>query len=136
MQAFSLAVHIPFVCFGLAFPVMVRFAEWRCRRTGDPLLAYARPAPVEAIFIAIYVYGWDRIAPRLRFLSGIPVAVAGVAGSFFVIAVNGWMNHPTGFTLRDGRAVDVHAWAALFGNPFLWREWVHITSPATSSPAS
>jgi len=81
---------------------------------------------VEAIFIAIYVYGWDRIAPRLHFLSGIPVAVAGVTGSFFVIAVNAWMNHPTGFTLVDGRAVDVHPWSALFGNPFLWHEWVHI----------
>jgi cytochrome d ubiquinol oxidase subunit I len=175
MQALSLAVHIPFVCFGLAFPVMVLFAEWRYLRTGDPLfrtlaqrwsrvmlalfavgvvtgtilsfelgllwpgfmaafgdvfgLGFALEGFsffVEAIFIAIYVYGWDRIAPRLHFLSGIPVAIAGVTGSFFVIAVNGWMNHPTGFTLRDGRAVDVHPWSALFGNPFLWHEWVHM----------
>src|ERR1043165_3727850 len=37
MQALSLAVHIPLVCFGIAFPVMVLFAEWRHLRTGDPL---------------------------------------------------------------------------------------------------
>src|SRR5207253_1640492 len=45
---------------------------------------------------AIYVYGWDRLAPRLHFLSGIPVAIAGVTGALFVISVNGWMNHPGG----------------------------------------
>ena len=37
MQALSLAVHIPLVCFGIAFPAMVLFAEWRYLRTGDPL---------------------------------------------------------------------------------------------------
>ena len=61
---------------------------------------------LEAIFIGIYAYGWDRLRPRTHFLSGIPIAIAGVAGSLFVIAVNGWMNHPTGFTLVDGKATD------------------------------
>ena len=37
MQALSLSVHIPLVCFGIAFPAMVLFAEWRYLRTGDPL---------------------------------------------------------------------------------------------------
>src|SRR5437870_9820047 len=37
MQALSFAVHIPLVCFGIAFPAMVLFAEWRYLRTGDPL---------------------------------------------------------------------------------------------------
>jgi cytochrome d ubiquinol oxidase subunit I len=175
MQALSLAVHIPLVCFGIAFPAMVLFAEWRYLRTGDPLyrtlarrwsrvmltlfavgvvtgtilsfelgllwpgwmaafgdvfgLGFALEGFsffVEAIFIAIYVYGWDRIAPRLHFLSGIPIAVAGVTGSFFVISVNGWMNNPGGFTLQDGQAVDVRPWSALFGNSYLWHEFVHM----------
>ena len=43
-----------------------------------------------------------------------PIAIAGVAGSFMVIAVNGWMNHPTGLPDRRGGVVDVHPWAALF----------------------
>jgi cytochrome d ubiquinol oxidase subunit I len=81
---------------------------------------------VEAIFIGIYVYGWDRLSPRLHFLSGIPVAIAGVAGSLFVIAVNGFMNHPSGFVLRNGRAVDAHPWSALFGNSYFWHEFVHM----------
>jgi cytochrome bd ubiquinol oxidase subunit I len=175
MQALSLAVHIPLVCFGIAFPAMVLFCEWRYLRTGD--LVYRTLARrwskvmlalfavgvvtgtilsfelgllwpvfmasfgsvfglgftlegfsffVEAIFIAIYVYGWDRLPPRAHFLSGIPVAIAGFTGSLFVISVNGWMNHPTGFRLEDGRAVDVHSWSALFGNSYFWHEFVHM----------
>ncbi len=58
---------------------------------------------IEAIFIAIYVYGWDRLPPRAHFLAGLPIVVAGFTGSLFVLAVNGWMNHPTGFDIVDGR---------------------------------
>jgi cytochrome d ubiquinol oxidase subunit I len=81
---------------------------------------------LEAIFIAIYVYGWDRLRPRAHFLSGILVAIAGVAGSMFVISVNAWMNHPGGFELRDGRAVNAHPWSALFGNSYFWHEFTHM----------
>jgi cytochrome d ubiquinol oxidase subunit I len=80
----------------------------------------------EAIFIAIYVYGWDRLSPRLHFLSGLPVAVAGIVGSTSVIAVNGWMNNPQGFTLSgSGEVTDVHPLSALF-NANLWHEEVHM----------
>ena len=61
---------------------------------------------VEAIFIAIYVYGWDRLPPRTHFLTGIPIVISGFAGSFNVIAVNGWMNHPQGFGVVGGRVID------------------------------
>jgi cytochrome d ubiquinol oxidase subunit I len=175
MQALSLAVHIPLVCFGIAFPALVLFCEWRSLRTGDPVyrtlarrwskimlalfavgvvtgtilsfelgllwpgfmaafgnvfgLGFALEGFsffVEAIFIGIYVYGWDRLSPRLHFLSGIPIVIAGVTGSLFVISVNGFMNHPTGFVLRHGRAVEVHPWSALFGNSYFWHEFVHM----------
>jgi cytochrome d ubiquinol oxidase subunit I len=175
MQALSLGVHIPLVCFGIAFPALVLFCEWRYLRTGDELyrtlarrwskvmlalfavgvvtgtilsfelgllwpqfmasfgnvfgLAFTLEGFsffVEAIFIAIYVYSWDRLSPRLHLLSGVPVAIAGVAGSLFVISANGWMNNPGGFRLDDGKAVDVHPWSALFGNSFFWHEFVHM----------
>jgi cytochrome d ubiquinol oxidase subunit I len=122
MQALSFAVHIPLVCFGIAFPAMVLFAEWMGMRTGDPVyrtvarrwsrivlalfavgvitgtilsfemgllwpnftatfgsvfgLGFAIEGFsffMEAIFIGIYAYGWDRLSPRLHFLSGIPI---------------------------------------------------------------
>src|SRR5439155_10696702 len=62
---------------------------------------------MEAIFIGIYVYGWERLSPRLHFASGIPVVIAGFTGSLMVISVNAWMNHPSGFRLHGGKVVDV-----------------------------
>jgi cytochrome d ubiquinol oxidase subunit I len=81
---------------------------------------------LEAIFIGIYVYGWDRLSPRAHFLSGIPIVLTGFTGSLMVISVNAWMNHPSGFTLRGGKVVDVHQWQALFANSYLWHELVHM----------
>jgi cytochrome d ubiquinol oxidase subunit I len=81
---------------------------------------------VEAIFIGIYVYGWTRLSPRLHMLSAVPIVLSGFTGSFMVIAVNSWMNHPSGFRLVGGEAVDVHPWAALFGNRYFWHEIIHM----------
>jgi cytochrome d ubiquinol oxidase subunit I len=81
---------------------------------------------LEAIFIAIYVYGWDRLSPRMHFLCGLPIVATGFLGAAMVIAVNGWMNHPGGFTLVNGKVTDVHPWSALFGNRFFWHELVHM----------
>jgi cytochrome d ubiquinol oxidase subunit I len=175
VQALSFAVHIPLVCFGVAFPAMLMFVEWLYLRTGDELyhvlakrwtkimvalfavgvitgtilsfemgllwpnfmatfgsvfgLGFAVEGFsffVEAIFIGIYVYGWDRLSPRAHFASGIPIVISGFTGSLMVISVNAWMNHPSGFRLSGGEAVDVHPVAALFGNSYLWHELVHM----------
>jgi cytochrome d ubiquinol oxidase subunit I len=175
MQALSFAVHIPLVCFGIAFPAIILFVEWLYLRSGDQMyrslarrwtrvmaalfavgvitgtiLSFemgllwpeftARFGSVfglgfaiegfsffmEAIFIGVYVYGWDRLSPRAHFRSGIPIAIAGFTGSLMVISVNAWMNHPSGFRLEHGRVLDVHPLAALFGNSFLWPELAHM----------
>jgi cytochrome d ubiquinol oxidase subunit I len=81
---------------------------------------------MEAIFIGIYIYGWNRLSPRAHFASGFPIALAGITGSLMVISVNGWMNHPSGFRLRAGKAVDVHPLHALFGTSYFWHELVHM----------
>ena len=82
---------------------------------------------VEAIFIGIYVYGWGRLSPRLHLLTGIPIVLTGFTGSWMVISVNAWMNHPSGFRLLpDGRVVDVRPWHALFANSYLWHELIHM----------
>jgi len=63
---------------------------------------------LEAIFIAIYIYGWRRLSPRAHLLSGVPVAIAGLGGTFSVVAANAWMNQPAGFVLGpDGRVAAV-----------------------------
>ena len=81
---------------------------------------------LEAIFIGVYVYGWRRLSPRMHFLTGIPIVITGFVGSLAVIAVNGWMNHPSGFRLEDGKAVDVHPFEALFENSYFWHELAHM----------
>jgi cytochrome bd ubiquinol oxidase subunit I len=81
---------------------------------------------MEAIFIGIYVYGWDRLSPRAHFWSGVPIVITGFTGSLMVIAVNAWMNHPQGFRMVGGEVVGVHPWNALFGNSYLWHELVHM----------
>ena len=70
---------------------------------------------LEAIFIAIYVYGWSRLSPRAHFLSGIPVAIAGIGGTFSVVAANSWMNQPAGYVLGpDGRVAAVAPLEVIF----------------------
>ena len=78
---------------------------------------------MEAIFIGIYSYGWDRMPPRLHLWTGVPIVIT---GSLMVISVNAWMNHPGGFRLVGGRVVDVNPLRALFGNSLLWSELIHM----------
>ena len=80
---------------------------------------------LEAIFIGIYLYGWDRLPARTHQGVGAAIGVAGVASAFFVVAANGWMNDPTGFHVVAGKVVDVKPWAALF-NSTLWPEATHM----------
>src|SRR3954452_4099408 len=54
---------------------------------------------VEAIFLGIYLYGWDRLPPKVHLRTLLPMMAAGVVGTFCVIAVNAWMNSPSGFRL-------------------------------------
>src|SRR5271168_4913258 len=75
MQALSLAVHIPLVCFGIAFPVLVLFAEWRYLRTGDSLYRVLAKR-WSRIMLALFAVGWERLRPRFHFACGIPVAIA------------------------------------------------------------
>ncbi|MDX6692223.1 MAG: cytochrome bd ubiquinol oxidase subunit [Solirubrobacteraceae bacterium] len=79
----------------------------------------------EAIFLALYVFGWDRFSPRTHLLLGVPVVIAGFLGSLMVISVNGWMNHPQGFDIVAGKVTNVDPWHALF-NAHLWHELVHM----------
>jgi len=84
---------------------------------------------LEAIFLGIYLYGWDRVPRAVHWLSGIGVAVSGTASGIFVVTANAWMNHPTGFRLEGGRVVDVDVWAAMF-NPGWLTECLHMTLAA------
>lgn len=68
----------------------------------------------EAIFLGIYLYGWERIPGRLHLFSGGMVALAGAMSGFFVLTANGFMQTPQGFTLMNGRLTDIDPVAAMF----------------------
>jgi cytochrome d ubiquinol oxidase subunit I len=80
---------------------------------------------LEAIFVGIYLYGWDRLSPRVHLLTAVPIIVSGVASAFFVVCANAWMNQPRGFRLVDGAVTEVRPWAAMF-NPATPPETIHM----------
>ncbi len=80
---------------------------------------------VEAIFLGIYLYGWGRMPPRRHLLMVVPMAVAGVVGTFCVISVNAWMNAPAGFRIVDGEVTSVDPWAAMF-NDIVFLQFAHM----------
>jgi cytochrome d ubiquinol oxidase subunit I len=81
---------------------------------------------VEAIFLAIYIYGWKRLSGWAHFWSGVPMVITGIGGAFAVVAANSWMNQPQGFTLdAAGKVVDVNPVDVLF-NPATGYEVPHM----------
>ena len=82
---------------------------------------------LEAIFLGIYLYGWD-------WLSGVPVAISGIASAFFIVTANAWMNVPRGFTLRHGHITHIDPVAALF-NPAWPTETAHMVIGALLATA-
>ena len=67
----------------------------------------------EAIFLGIYLYGWDRVPRGVHLASGVIVLVCGVASGAFVVTANAWMNHPVGFEWDGQELLSVDPWAVL-----------------------
>ena len=71
---------------------------------------------LEAIFVAIYIFGWKRLSPWAHFWSGVPIVICGIGGAFSVVAVNSWMNQPQGFKISGGEVTDVEPLKVIFNN--------------------
>jgi cytochrome d ubiquinol oxidase subunit I len=84
---------------------------------------------LEAIALGLYLYGWDRLRPRVHLATGVGVLVAGVASGVFVIAANAWMNQPTGCRFENGRFVDIDPVAAMC-NPMWLPQALHMVLAA------
>ena len=83
----------------------------------------------EAIFIGVYLYGWNRLPPIWHWVSGIIVAVSGIFSGIFVVTANAWMNAPTGFKMVDGKFTAIDPIAAML-NPASFHEVLHMTLAA------
>ncbi|MFF7920852.1 cytochrome ubiquinol oxidase subunit I [Streptomyces mirabilis] len=80
---------------------------------------------LEAILIAIYLYGWRRLKPWTHFWLGLPLPLAALMGAFGIVAANAWMNTPRGFTLdASGKPVNVDVRRAVF-TPMFGPEYWH-----------
>lgn len=72
---------------------------------------------IEAIFLGLYLYGWDRLSPRAHWLCGWPVALGGAASGVVVLATVSWMQSPAGFALGPGGELVDHDPVAAVLNP-------------------
>src|SRR5918996_3808000 len=116
---------------GLLWP---RFMDFAGAIIGLPFALEGFAFFVEAIFLGIYLYGWQRVPPAWHLFAGVMVSLAGAASAIFVVSVNGWMNTPIGFRLEGGKAVDIDPIVAMF-NPAWVPEAIHMTLAAYAATA-
>ncbi len=111
---------------GLLWPAFMRYAGGII---GLPFSLEGFAFFIEAIFIGLYLYGWDRLSERAHWLCGIPIVISGAASAGFVTTANAWMNMPTGFRIVHGTIVDVQPFVAMLSAPWLV-EVIHTTLAA------
>ncbi len=98
---------------GLLWPT---FMEWAGPIIGPAFAIEGFAFFTEAIFLGIYLYGWQKVSPRAHLAAGGVVVISGIVSGVVVVMANGWMNTPTGFTLLNGRPSNIDPIVALF-NP-------------------
>ncbi|MCA9713304.1 MAG: cytochrome ubiquinol oxidase subunit I [Myxococcales bacterium] len=111
---------------GLLWPEFMRHAG---PLVGMPFSLEGFAFFLEAIFLGLYLYGWDKLSPRVHLLTGVGVALCGLTSAVFVTAVNAWMNNPVGYSVRGGQLVDIEPWAVMRNPTFLY-EAVHVALSA------
>ena len=111
---------------GLLWPKFMAFAG---AIIGMPFSLEGFAFFTEAIFLGIYLYGWERISPFQHWLAGILVAISGAVSGIFVVTANAWMNTPAGFTLVNGQVTQIDPIAAML-NPATVHEVLHMTLAA------
>ena len=107
---------------GLLWP---RFMEKAGPIFGMPFSWEGTAFFLEAIALGIFLYGWDRLNPRLHWLSGLAVGVSGFVSGVFVLSANAWMNAPQGFDWNNGKPTSIDPVAAMF-NPAWLQQSVHM----------
>jgi cytochrome d ubiquinol oxidase subunit I len=111
---------------GLLWP---RFMQLAGAIIGMPFSLEGFAFFTEAVFLGVYLYGWERISPRAHLAAGVMVAASGALSGIFVVIANAWMNAPTGFELVNGQAVNVNPLAAM-ANPAALSQTIHMTLAA------
>jgi cytochrome d ubiquinol oxidase subunit I len=108
---------------GLLWPGFMRYAG---ALIGMPFSLEGFAFFLEAIFLGIYLYGWERVGPRAHLAAGVVVALSGAASAVFVVMVNAWMNTPTGFTLDASGAFATIDPVAGMRSPAAFQQALHM----------
>jgi cytochrome d ubiquinol oxidase subunit I len=111
------------------------FSQFAGGITG-PLLTYEVLTAffLEAGFLGVALFGWNKVGPGLHFLATIMVAAGTLISATWILASNSWMQTPQGFQVIDGRAVPVD-WIKVIFNPSFPYRLVHMTLAAYLSTA-
>jgi cytochrome d ubiquinol oxidase subunit I len=84
---------------------------------------------LEATFLGIMLFGWDRVSPNLHVLSAILVALGTSLSAFWILSANSWMQTPDGFEMRNGVAYPV-SWFHIIFNPSFPYRFAHMFTAA------
>lgn len=102
---------------------------------GAPLAVEALAAFfIESTFIGLWVFGWDKLSPKLHAATISLVALAGIFSAFWILVANSFMQAPVGYVLRNGRA-EMTDFFALVGNPHVWYQFPHTVLAGFSTAA-
>lgn len=107
---------------GLLWPTYTKFAG---AVVGLPFLLEGFAFFTEAIFLGLYLYGWDRLSPRAHWLCSFPIWISGLASAWFIVSANSWMNTPVGFVIKNGQVTGINPLQAML-NPSTTFETVHM----------
>jgi cytochrome bd ubiquinol oxidase subunit I len=103
-----------------------RFSEFAGNVVG-PLIAYEVITAffLEAAFLGIMLFGWERVGDRLHFLATCMVALGTLFSAFWILSANSWMQTPAGHAIENGIAVPVDWWRIVF-NPSFPNRFAHM----------
>lgn len=107
---------------GLLWPTYIKYAG---AVVGLPFMLEGFAFFTEAIFLGLYLYGWDRLSPRAHWLCSFPIWISGLASAWFIVSANSWMNTPAGFVIKNGQVTDINPIEAML-NPSTPYETIHM----------
>ena len=107
---------------GLLWPTFTKFSG---SIIGLPFALEGFAFFIEAIFLGLYLYGWERLSPRAHWLCSFPLWISGAASAWFIVSANSWMNTPAGFQIAHGQVIGINPVQAIL-NPSTPYETTHM----------
>lgn len=80
---------------------------------------------IEAGFLGVMLFGWNRVGPKLHFLATLLVVIGVTISAFWILSANSWMQTPAGALLKNGQFVVTDWWQVIF-NPSVIPRYIHM----------